>query len=92
MENDRLGRGLWGLLLFQEPRRGILWGRGALLSALFQVQQRADRGEKRRDILDWVHLVPWNNSGWGWRPLHDWEGRDFGQPSTPKIWVIVVCL
>lgn len=65
MGTDRLGRGLWGLLLFQEPRRGIPWGRGALLSALFQLQQREDRGEKRRDILDWVHLVPWNNSGVG---------------------------
>lgn len=43
-------------------------------------------------MLDWVHLVPWNNSGWGWGPWHDWGGWDFAQPSTPKIWVIVVCL
>lgn len=90
MGTGRLGRGLWGLLLFQEPRRGT--GGGELLPALFELQQRADGGEKRRDILDWVHLVPWNNSGWGWGPWHDWGGWDFGQPSTPKIWVIVVCL
>lgn len=77
----------WALLMFQGPRRGIPW---ALPPALLQLQQRADRGEKRRGTLDWVHLVSWNNSGEG--DWHDWGGLDFGQLSTPKIWVIVVCL
>lgn len=62
-----------------------------LLPALSRLQQRAGRGEKRRDVLDGVHWVSWNSLGEGQAPGMTGEGwarsafhsQDLGHSGLP---------